>query len=228
VTEPPSGAPAPVTAELRDGEELDLRALAHEICRRYRYEFPDEQARYGDAGIAWCVHDNQHLLNWAVAESNGYGGFERQLTWLAGVLEARDFPLERLARNLDIGQPSWMSWERVSPRPPRSSRMVRAWSGLEHLDHEWTPSHVLMLRVPHYRFAREKERRPRSREGRSAGATRDPGVARGAGGSILRLFDPPGAVPAARSDSGPRPRQRTRRGGGRVRAARRSGVRAPR
>jgi hypothetical protein len=102
VTEPPSGAPAPVTAELRDGEELDLRALAHAICRRYRHEFPDEQARYGDAGMAWCVHDNQHLLNWAVAEANGYGGFERQLTWLAGVLEARDFPLERLARDLDI------------------------------------------------------------------------------------------------------------------------------
>jgi hypothetical protein len=52
--------------------------------------------------MAWCVHDNQHLLNWAVAESNGYGGFERQLAWLAAVLEARDFPLERLARNLDI------------------------------------------------------------------------------------------------------------------------------
>jgi hypothetical protein len=102
VTELPSGAPAPVTAELRDGEQLDLRALAQEICRRYRDEFPDEQARYGDAGIAWCVHDNQHLLNWAVAESNGYGGFERQLTWLADVLEARDFPLERLASNLDI------------------------------------------------------------------------------------------------------------------------------
>jgi hypothetical protein len=102
VTEPPSGAPAPVTAALRDGEALDLRALAHEICRRYRDEFPDEQARYGDAGMAWCLHDNQHLLNWAVTESNGYGGFERQLTWLADVLQARDFPLERLARDLDI------------------------------------------------------------------------------------------------------------------------------
>ena len=102
MTEPPSGAPAPVTAVLRDGEALDLRALAHEICRRYRDEFPDEQARYGDAGMAWCLHDNQHLLNWAVTESNGYGGFERQLTWLANVLEARDFPLERLARDLDI------------------------------------------------------------------------------------------------------------------------------
>jgi hypothetical protein len=34
MNEPPSGAPAPVSAELRDGEELDLRALAQEICRR--------------------------------------------------------------------------------------------------------------------------------------------------------------------------------------------------
>jgi hypothetical protein len=102
VTEPPSGAPAPVTAELRDGDVLDLRSLAQEICHRYRDEFPDEEARYGDAGMAWCVHDNQHLLNWAVTESNGYGGFERQLMWLADVLEARDFPLERLARDLDI------------------------------------------------------------------------------------------------------------------------------
>lgn len=71
VTEPPSAPPAPVTAELRDGEVLDLRPLAQEICRRYRYAFPDEQARYGNAGMAWWVHDNQHLLNWALAESNG-------------------------------------------------------------------------------------------------------------------------------------------------------------
>jgi hypothetical protein len=102
VTEPPSGYPPPATAQLRDGEILDLRALAEEICNRYRADFPDEEERYGDAGMAWCVHDNQHILNWAVIECNGYGGFERQLAWLAGVLEARDFPLDRLARNLDI------------------------------------------------------------------------------------------------------------------------------
>ena len=102
MTEPPSGAAPPVTAELRDGTELDLRALADEICRRYRAEFPDELKRYGDAGLAWCVHDNQHLLNWAVLETNGYGGFEQQLTWLAGVLDARDFPIARLARDLEI------------------------------------------------------------------------------------------------------------------------------
>jgi hypothetical protein len=102
VTEPPSGYPPPVSAELHGGETLDLRALAQEICARYRAEFPDEQQRYGDAGTAWCVHDNQHILNWAVTELNGYGGFDRQLAWLGGVLEARDFPLDRLARNLDI------------------------------------------------------------------------------------------------------------------------------
>jgi hypothetical protein len=102
VTEPPSGAPPPTAAELRGHGVLDLRALAEEICERYRAEFPDEQQRYGEAGMAWCVHDNQHILNWAVTEANGLGGFERQVGWLAGVLEARDFPLDRLARDLEI------------------------------------------------------------------------------------------------------------------------------
>lgn len=130
MTEPPSGAPAPVTAELRDGEQLDLRALADEICRRYRNEFPDEQARYGDAGMAWCLHDNQHLLNWAVAESNGYGGFERQLTWLARVLDARDFPLERLARDLDIAATVLNEMDTRHPGPPEiladGARLLRS------------------------------------------------------------------------------------------------------
>ena len=102
MTEPPSGAPPPVTATLRDGETLDLRSLAREVCARYREEFPDERERYGDAGMAWCLHDNQHLLNWAVVEANGFGDFERQLAWLAGVLEARAFPLDRLARDLEL------------------------------------------------------------------------------------------------------------------------------
>jgi hypothetical protein len=102
VTEPPSGAAPPATAELSGGGALDLRALADEICTRYRAEFPDEQERYGDAGVAWCIHDNQHILNWAITESNGYGGLEGQLVWLAGVLHARDFPVARLRRDLEI------------------------------------------------------------------------------------------------------------------------------
>ncbi len=76
--------------------------LAEEICRRYSAEFPDELDRYGQAGIAWCVHDNQHILNWVALESRGFVDLEERLAWLAGVLEAREFPLPRLARNLEL------------------------------------------------------------------------------------------------------------------------------
>jgi hypothetical protein len=99
---PPSGRPPPAEASLERGAPIDLVALADEVCRRYRAEFPDEQERYGDAGVAWCLHDNQHILNWAVLARNGYGSLERELAWLARVLAARDFPLERLRRNLEI------------------------------------------------------------------------------------------------------------------------------
>jgi hypothetical protein len=85
------------------GGELDLVALAAEVCDRYRAEYPDERERYGDAGMAWCRHDNQHLLNWAVADVHaGHVSLLDQVAWLARVLEARDFPLDRLARNLEI------------------------------------------------------------------------------------------------------------------------------
>jgi hypothetical protein len=102
VTQPPGGAPPPTQATLGEGEPIDLRALAEVICMRYRDEFPDEQGRYGDAGVAWCVHDNQHILNWVVGARNGYVDLERELGWLARVLGARDFPLDRLARDLEI------------------------------------------------------------------------------------------------------------------------------
>lgn len=81
---------------------VSLLPLAEEICRRYRDEFPDEAERYGDAGNAWCVHDNQHLLFWGAGAVEGWVNMERQVGWLANVLEARDFPLDRLARNLDL------------------------------------------------------------------------------------------------------------------------------
>jgi hypothetical protein len=89
-------------AQTAEGDPLRLRALAEEICRRYRAEFPDEQERYGNAGIAWCIHDNQHILNWAVLETRGFIDLEERLAWLARVLEAREFPLPRLARNLEL------------------------------------------------------------------------------------------------------------------------------
>lgn len=87
----------------RGGPVLELVPLAAEICRRYRQEFQDERERYGHSGNRWCVHDNQHLLNWAVEAANGDLDINREVSWLASVLEARGFPTERLARTLDLG-----------------------------------------------------------------------------------------------------------------------------
>ena len=101
---PEGGDEAPsVSSPLAGGDVLDLVALATAICERYRLEYPDERERYGVAGIAWCVHDNQHLLNWATESVNGELDIRQEVAWLATVLEARDFPTDRLARNLDIG-----------------------------------------------------------------------------------------------------------------------------
>lgn len=104
VKPPDGGADAPrISSPLAGGEVLDLVELATTICARYRLEFPDEQERYGPAGIAWCIHDNQHLLNWAAEEVNGEIEMNVEVAWLANILEARDFPVDRLARSLDIG-----------------------------------------------------------------------------------------------------------------------------
>jgi hypothetical protein len=102
---PSGGDEAPRTSAPvgRKGPVLDLVALATEICRRYQQEFPDEKKRYGDAGNQWCVHDNQHLLNWGVDAANGYLDINHEVSWLASVLESRGFPTERLARTLDLG-----------------------------------------------------------------------------------------------------------------------------
>ena len=99
---PPSGRPPPRRAELADGTEVDLEALATEICARYRAEYPDEDERYGEAGEQWCRHDNQYLVSWAVLDTRDYVSIEEQVAWLGKVLEARDFPLDRLARDLDV------------------------------------------------------------------------------------------------------------------------------
>lgn len=100
---PPGGDPPPTSARLPGGDSLDLSALAQEICRRYRREFPDEAGRYGDAGNAWCEHDNQYLLEWGALAVTDDLDMHAEVAWLASVLEARGFPLERLARNLEIG-----------------------------------------------------------------------------------------------------------------------------
>jgi hypothetical protein len=103
---PPSGgdeAPRTSAPLGRKGPLLDLVSLATETCRRYRNEFLDEEKRYGDAGNQWCIHDNQHLLNWGVEAANGHLDLNDEVAWLASVLESRGFPVDRLARTLDLG-----------------------------------------------------------------------------------------------------------------------------
>ncbi|HTP22902.1 MAG TPA: hypothetical protein VMJ65_25065 [Solirubrobacteraceae bacterium] len=99
---PPSGMPPPEAVISPHGQELDLVALARDTCVTYDAEFPDERERYGPAGAEWCRHDCQHLLNWAVLSLTEALDFEAQLAWLARVLEARDFPIPRLARCLEM------------------------------------------------------------------------------------------------------------------------------
>lgn len=118
---PRGGTPPPETVSLPDGSTVELRPIAVEICARYRREFPDEAGRYGDAGAAWCVHDNQHILNWAILGLS-FGGpiLQAQVDWLGSVLVARSFPLDRLARDLQIAS------ETLAEREPRAAEAAAA------------------------------------------------------------------------------------------------------
>jgi hypothetical protein len=100
---PPTGASPPVDARTTAGATVDLVAIAGEICGRYRAEFPDESGRYGPAGEAWCLHDNQYLLAWAIQDArDGSVDLIEQALWLRDILHSRGFPVDRLARNLEI------------------------------------------------------------------------------------------------------------------------------
>ena len=98
----PSGGAAPEVAQLPGGRRLELPAVAREIARRHRVEFPDEEERYGDRGLEWCAYDNQWILAWAAAEAAGFEDLGKQIQWLTGILDARGYPVERLARDLEI------------------------------------------------------------------------------------------------------------------------------
>jgi hypothetical protein len=100
-TAPPSGWPPPAEATL-GGRPVDLAALAEPIADRYFAAYPEDLERYGDAARAWELHDTRHLLAWAVGDAEGYVELDRQVAWLARILEAREFPLEHLAGNLEL------------------------------------------------------------------------------------------------------------------------------
>jgi hypothetical protein len=98
-TAPPSAAPSAVPGA---AEDLDLVVLAGLACERYYEEFTDEDAVYGEVGRLWCQHDLQHVLNWAALDAAGAVDLSSQVAWLARVLEARQFPILRLARSLEL------------------------------------------------------------------------------------------------------------------------------
>jgi hypothetical protein len=98
---PPSGQPAPATATLR-GRSVELRPLAHAVAERYFQEFPQDVERYGDAARDWEVHDTSYCLLWAILDLERSTSLQRQIDWLARVLDARGFPLPQLARNLEL------------------------------------------------------------------------------------------------------------------------------
>ena len=100
-TQPPGGWPPPGHARLGD-RDVALVPLATAVSDRYFERYPEDLERYGELARQWEVHDTQHLLNWAIGDVEGHVDLEHQVAWLAGVLEARDFPLEHLAGNLEL------------------------------------------------------------------------------------------------------------------------------
>ena len=101
-TAPPSGWPPPVEGML-GGRAIDLGPLVAEVADRYFATHPEDLERYGsEVARAWELHDTRYLLTWAMGDVDGHTDLERQIAWLARVLEARAFPLEHFADNLDI------------------------------------------------------------------------------------------------------------------------------
>jgi hypothetical protein len=99
----PDGAAPPSTMLASDGSVVDIQVLAREICSRFYVRFPEELERSGEVGLEWCRHDNGYLVAWAIQEArDGTISLVDQALWLAGVLDARNFPLERLAGNLEL------------------------------------------------------------------------------------------------------------------------------
>ncbi len=98
----PGGAAPPVEVMAPGGGSVDVRVLAEEVARRYFAEVPEDRDRYGDLAVAWCVHDNQHILQWALLDAQRLTSLHDQVRWLAGILRARGFPVAHLRRDLEL------------------------------------------------------------------------------------------------------------------------------
>ena len=93
--------PAPTSVTLA-GDRIALTPLAEAVADRYFVEFPEDLERYGEAARAWEIHDTAHCLHWAVLDVERVVSLEREIAWLTNVLGSRGFPLEHLARNLEL------------------------------------------------------------------------------------------------------------------------------
>jgi hypothetical protein len=99
---PPTGWPPPDSAVL-NGVRIQLGPLCEEIADRYFERFPKDLDRYGsEIARAWEIHDTLHVVNWAIGDAEGRTDLNARITWLARVLQARKFPLEHLATNLEL------------------------------------------------------------------------------------------------------------------------------
>jgi hypothetical protein len=128
-TAPPSGWPPPADAHL-GAATLDLGPLAEAVADRYFAAHPEDLERYGaDVARAWELHDTRYLLSWAIGDVEDRVDLERQVAWLARILEARQFPLAHLADNLeyaaDVVAESVPEGEPVAGRLRAAAALVR-------------------------------------------------------------------------------------------------------
>ena len=120
---PPSGMPAPTSATL-GGRSIALEPLTEAIADRYFAEFPEDLERYGAAARAWEIYDTSHCLQWAILDAGGVAILEKQIAWLTTVLDSRGFPLEHLARNLELAAD--VVEERLAESGPAVGTRLRA------------------------------------------------------------------------------------------------------
>jgi hypothetical protein len=100
---PPSGVNPPQTFQLANGTQIDLAPLARKLCEHYYALYPDDHERYGPEGQAWCDHDSRYLLAWGLEDARAHTvDCVAQVQWLARVLTARSFLIQRLVRHVEL------------------------------------------------------------------------------------------------------------------------------
>jgi hypothetical protein len=99
----PSGDVAPGEIRVAGGELVRTEPLAGEITARFFALHPEQLERYGAAARDWCLHDSRWIVAWTLMDTElRAASLVREVDWLAGVLDARGYPLDGLADCLRI------------------------------------------------------------------------------------------------------------------------------